>query len=443
MFEADISKYIARALVTPVRHCRLTDAKLPSYFLLSFGVTKHPITGAHWHLPRLVVDPLLVSKEDQARADTSLEDESADEISEIESTVDVSPENTKAPEDISIIAKSTEIKNLDDLPPGGSLEKLPSDSLTINDTPPHELKTKVLSPVPETRRAQSSYFICSQPALELLSNFKPKSWMHTIPPAWKTDSWIRTDKLVWRKDMDGFVLELLRKKVLALLKLIALSLIARSSGGYITSCSGYESVIAHHQVAAVLWLGPSAPANNPRCREPVLYLEPSISQQEVACDPLPPGTAALPEETTSTGHNFTPEGEVAAFEGPEPPFYAMVKYKSHFIPIYNLPKLLGSEHLAHLRATVPCAHDIMAVIKKKVRTVGLQMELWKLMGYMAQTETLGALVKKLHSGNMKGRRKWESNQGESEGGKNRKGEFGKEKTGKEEGENVEERERDG
>ena len=380
-----MTDYIAHALITPIRRCQLTEARLPSYFLLGFGVTKHPTTGAQWHLPRIAVDPLLTPQRNEALPEISLQHENADAPTEIEPTVDGS-QNVKAPENDAIITKPTEIKNLDDLPPKEPSGKLPLNSSTVKRTVPQELKLKLRSPVPDTRTGSSSYFICSQPALKLLSDLNPKTRMRVIPAAWKSDSWIKANKLVWRKDMDEFVLELQRKKTLALLKLLA-----SSRGGYVVSCAGYKSVDAHRQVAAVLWLGASEPAKTPRSRKPTTDSATSIVPQELKGNLSSPGTAPLLREGMSADHNPTLQADAAASEESEPPFYAMVKHKSHFIPIYNLPVLLGFEHLAHLRATGPCLRGTIAVIKKKQRTVRAQMELWKLMGYMAQTETLGGL----------------------------------------------------
>ena len=378
MFKVNITECIAYALTSPVRHCRLTDVRLPSYFLLNFGVTKHPITGAQWQLPRIVADPLAWLTNDETVAETSLEHEDTDKAFKIHSAVDVSSQYTRAPENVSVNTKSIEINNLDELPPKEPSEMLQSGSIIVKDTVPQEIKTKVPSPVPDTRKASSSYFLCSQSALNVLSGFKPKSRMAAIPLAWKSDSWIQADKLVWRKDMDEFVLELLRKRTLALLKILA-----SSRAAYIVPCSGYKSVRLHNQVAAVLWLGANTPAKNPRCRNLVADLETPIFQQEVVYDPLSPGTSALLQETIPAGCNFTLQADVAASDDTEPPPYAMFKYRSHFIPIYNLPTLLGPEHLARLRATRPCSKGTMAVIKKKEYTIRAQMELWKLIGYMA------------------------------------------------------------
>lgn len=413
MFKANsIIDCTAHALATPVRHCRFTDAKLPSYFLLGFGVTKHPMTGAQWHLPRIAVDPLLMSKEDEVLDETSLEHENADETSAIQSTADLSFQNETAPKNDSVIIRSTETKNLDESPPKEPWEKLPSDFSTVKDIVPQEVKSNVRSQVPDTRTGSSSYFICSQPALKLLTNLKPKSWMSMIPVAWKSDSWIQADKLVWRKDMDEFVLELQRKKTLALLKLLA-----SSRGGYVASCAGYKFVEDHHQVAAVLWLGASTPAKIPRGRISAADPATLITQQESQDDPTSAGATQLQQEIASTDRNSTLEAEVSASEESEPPFYAMAKYKSHFIPIYNLPKLLGHEHLARLRATHSCVQGTMAVIKKKVRTVRAQLELWKLMGYMAQTETLGAPGSKVSSGDIKVLREQQGSRRDNEEGK--------------------------
>ena len=344
-------------------------------------------------------------------------------------TVDVSPQNGDAHENDSKMTKSTEIDNLDELPQEKLSGKLPTESTAVKVSGPQDSKSKVLSQVPVSRTGSSSYIISSQPALKLLSSYQPKSWMNILPPTWKTDSWINAEKLVWRKDMDQFVLELQRKKAHNLLELLA-----SSSAGYLASRFESHSIVAHHQVAAVLWLGTSGATNTSRGRKSSRDSATSSIPQELPKDSSSPGrtprrtpvlisgdqTSTLEAEAASAARaaaaaavavaaeavaaaevpTVETAAKASASEEQEPPFYAMVRYKSHFIPIYNLPQLLGSEHVAHLRTISPKLKGTMAVLKKKTRTVPAQMELWKLMGYMAPMETLGVLDSKIHDGVM-------------------------------------------
>lgn len=139
--------------------------------------------------------------------------------------------------------------------------------------------------------------------------------------------------------MDSFVLEALRKRVVKLLKYLS----ARPAA-YIATCKGYDAVKSSHQVAAVLYLGPSP--------------SPSQTDPNVSSPPPPPPTA-------------------------DPPPYAMLPYKAHQIPIYNLPVLLGANYLQQLRESSPeLFGEEMAVLKGKRGTVKVQGELWRLMGFL-------------------------------------------------------------
>jgi len=156
-----------------------------------------------------------------------------------------------------------------------------------------------------------------------------------MPYRWKEDSSIKVPEIIWREDMDTFVLEILRKSVAK-----KLSYLASRRAAYIAACKGRETISQQNQVGAVLWLG----------------LDGEVSAQDAA-----------------------PNSQV---ESSGPPPYAMHYYKSHYIPYYNLPTLLGPDHLRALREG-KSSHfgGQYAVIKTKHNTKDVQMELWKLLGY--------------------------------------------------------------
>jgi hypothetical protein len=405
----------AQALVTPVRHCQLTGARLPSNFLLNFGVTKHPTTGTQWHLPKLAIDPVFRSREDEAPAETSCKVGNADEASETKSAVDESLEdgenkNEKLPSQ----NQCTKTK-VPDKPIEKKTRDLP---LAIPKKVLQELEAEAFMANPSSRTSSGSYLICSRPAMRLVSSFKSKQRMKLIPLAWKEDSWLQTGKLIWRQDMDTFVLELLRKKAFTLL-----SMLASKRGNYITCCSGYNSVSAHRQVAAVLWLGASTPAKITEDPEQLAFPEPHTSPEEVRDAPSPPSSETESETRPTTPQEASPEET-------NPPLYAMIIYKSHYIPTYNLPKLLGPDYVARLQAFVPCLQGTMAVIKSKPHTLKVQMELWKLMGYLALGETLA----KFEVGMQDGHRRESKGMGSRGRGRQNGTEIGSKEKGKKGGE---------
>ena len=146
--------------------------------------------------------------------------------------------------------------------------------------------------------------------------------------------------------MDTFVLEILRENVTR-----RLAYLAFSNAAYISSCRDHEHISKHHQVGAVLWLGPNSEDTE--------------------------GTGLLNEDGAGTG----------SLKELGPPSYAMHHYKNHYIPVYNLLSLLGTTKLRNLRET-SSSHfgDHYAVIKAKRLTVEVQLELWKLLGYLASGE---------------------------------------------------------
>ncbi len=373
IIRVESSNHAAQALATPIRLCQLTGVRLPSYFLLKFGITRHPITRAQWQLPKLAVDPLVLSSEDDSLVKTGTDNKNADKIQEMQPTADEC--------DVSPQTKSTKPETLDE-----SIEKtiehLAKSHWPIEPASSRELKSDWSPPKPITRDAAGSWYICSQPALQHMSTFKTKARLKLIPNAWKEDSGITADKLVWRQDMDVFVLDLLRKKVFTLLKILA-----SPRGVYITFSSGSKSIGLHTSLAAVLWLGAKTPGNIPESREQLPSSGTSASQEEVVGDVPPLGEAAPSQELNPAGHIAPSHTEVNYFESTEPPPYAMIKGKNHYIPIYNVPTLLGPEYLARLRGINTSFAGTMAFIKMRKQTVKAQMELWKLMGYLAQAET--------------------------------------------------------
>ena len=198
-----------------------------------------------------------------------------------------------------------------------------------------EADTATNTAVPPARQPAStvagSYIVSQQAATKFMSKIKRKTYLQLVPFRWKLDTRFKEENIVWRKDMDTFILDLMRKKAIRLL-----GYLSSRPAAYIVRCETYEDIQTKHQPGAVLWLG-------------------------------------KPDE----------DGTSAASEAPPPP-YAMVMYRSAcHIPVYNLPALLGPEYLRQLRDASESLQGKIAVIKQKRNTVEVLMHLWKLMGYMA------------------------------------------------------------
>ena len=284
---------IAQALGTPPRLCLLTGLRIPSYFQIPFGLATHPKTGAPWHLPKLTVEP---------ESNKSSEDGSES------SANDTTPSSLQAP-------------------PITERKMLPASEQSA-------------------RFATGTHFLASRKVLEHVSSLQRKSYGRLIPFRWKEDSSIKIPEIIWREDMDTFILETLRKNVSK-----NLAYLASRPAAYVCSCRDHNKISDHGQVGAVLWLGPES--------------------QDTA-------------QATTSNKDGAPASHS---EDPGPPPYAMHYYRSHYILVYNLPALLGPDRLRTLReSSLPHFSDQYAVIKTKRATVKLQMELWKLLGYLAQDE---------------------------------------------------------
>ncbi|KAL8842662.1 MAG: hypothetical protein Q9170_000437 [Blastenia crenularia] len=286
-FQKRLSKNIyAQALATPVRNCAVTGVRLPNHFLLNFGLTPHPKTDKPWQMPKLAIDPNAITSNKATSAELNFRQTAADL----------------------------------------------NDDGTFTDTAKPSSGGRA-------RPVAAWHILSTRTALKFNTDLKRKSFLQMIPYRWKFDTRFKSDDIVWRADMDTFVLELMRKKTVRLLKYLA----ARPAA-YVAKCENYADIHNKHQVGAVLWLG---------------------KPDEV--------------EIQTTG------------EVPPPP-YAMVKYKSFgHIPIYNIPNLLGPEHTRQLCGSSKSLNGTLAVLKHKHHTIEILMHLWKLMGFVGSDGGTGSL----------------------------------------------------
>ena len=291
-------KPIAQALATPVRQCRFTGLRLPEYFHLDFGLQSHPTTGKPWHLPKLALtaEPGAASEAICAEEDAGL-----DEVSD----------NPDSPTPL----------------PATRTPQTPNPRRTLTGT----------------------HFIAQKSTLRFISRLEKEKYRKLFPLRWKTGSNLETREVVWRQDMDTYVLGLLRKDLLTSLKYIASRPV-----GYMVGCGAYEQIGKHAQVGAALWLGDIAEG---------------------------PNSTGL--EGTGSGGDTGAASEES--DGP-PPAYAMLDYRGRYIPLYNLRTLLGIEYLEQLKGLNAIFQDKFVVVKQKRNTVKIQLALWKLMGYLAANE---------------------------------------------------------
>ncbi|KAH8815932.1 hypothetical protein F5884DRAFT_666913 [Xylogone sp. PMI_703] len=152
-------------------------------------------------------------------------------------------------------------------------------------------------------------------------------------------------KLSWREDMDDFVLELLRRRAVE-----SLTYISHLKGRYLSRTVDWESALKKPQTGAFLWLG---------------------------------------KEGIRQGKNTFQGGDETTAIPPEFATLQLGKTKRHKVPVHNLLLLLGENHLEKLRTvhTVFGESEILAVRNRKL-TIELQLQLWKLQGYLAKHENI-------------------------------------------------------
>ena len=205
---------------------------------------------------------------------------------------------------------------------------------------PDDASATLESPV---RILSSTHFLASRQVLAHVSGLAPAKYKNMMPIRWRLEPSVKVHDIIWREDMDTLVLDILRRNVS-----ITLSYLASRPAAYITPCKSYKSIDNHVQVAAVLWLRNSA--------------------------------------ITST-HGESSNGGAASLDSGEtgPPPYAMHYHKARYIPCYNLAALLGPTQLSALQESWPGHYsDQLAVIKLKRNTIKVQLELWKLLGYIVR-----------------------------------------------------------
>ena len=188
------------------------------------------------------------------------------------------------------------------------------------------------------RTMAGTHFAAQRATIRFISRMDKQRYSKLLPYRWKSSAILNTQDIVWREDMDTYVLGLMRKDFLRELQHVS------SRPGYVAS-STYERIERHPQLAAALRLGA--------------------------------GDAESSFHDEGTGV----DDEAGMLIGPA---YTLMEYKGRSIPVFNLQTLLGDESLARLRASNPVFQGEIAVIREKRNTVKVQMALWKLVGYLAE-----------------------------------------------------------
>ena len=333
LFQQQLNKNpYAQALATPIRACQVTDTRLPTYFLQDFEIMAHPETRQPWWVPtslRKNLEDRDVTAGKDKGASIMTEEESEPKGKDLERGMDTAEHPTIEPETTP------------------SSEALPSRTLSLG----------------------PGVYTLSRQAL-LIAMKRPKSGWN-MPP-WKlftTGSKLNSavarkviNHTSWRTDMEDFVLELMRRRVVE-----GLVYLVQRKRGYVAGCVDWEDAkMTGRQQAVILWTG---------CRTA------GVERQVLS------GTDAADESAQMV---FSEDGSTEHYpDKDDPPGFATLtigKDKPHMVPVHNLLMLLGPKHLEDLRRKCPIFEKEVLLVRNKKITVDVQLKLWKLQGYVAFPE---------------------------------------------------------
>ncbi|OLN96856.1 hypothetical protein CCHL11_02450 [Colletotrichum chlorophyti] len=292
----------AHALATPMRMCPITSTNLPKYFLQEFKAVTRPDTGDHWWTP----------------GDIAL------------------PQN--------LLKEAIEGKGQGDDAPNPSVPALDTDEVADFSTDSTQVK------VSNKHRgaAPTAYVVARKPLLQSLGGKKgktPHGEKHKMLLVRSQPLHGRgmVSKLVWREDMDDFVLENMRRMVINQLLYFA-GLREIDSRSYIVPLTNWDAITQQKQRGCLLWYQTDSNIHLNKTK-----LENS-------------GSSVLEE--------------FATFDVPG------TKYEKK-LPVHDLKRLLGPHHLAELMEK-PLFRDNSLFLVRKQRSIPLQLYLWKLQAYLAE-----------------------------------------------------------
>jgi hypothetical protein len=313
----------ALALSTPIRSCQITKVTLPKFFLQDFGLMAHPDTAEPWWVP------------------TSLSNEYAEKNKvELENaSQDGGPMDTGKRGDW--LFEQQDLERNDRTEPLSNVHS-PHESTSAGPVSPSPTVAKQLP-----RVGRNIYTLSRKYALEALQRkdagygdgYSQNFGIYRMGTSFagKSPGWSS-----WRKDMDSFVLKLMRRRLVE-----RLTELVNRGHGYIAGWEDSQNATVHRrQAGALLWTGNPSP----------------------------------------TGQEFNGDEKVVQLHEIPPEFATVVAGNSELrkVPVHNLCVLLGTEHLRELRRKCPIFESKICKVRHKRATVDVQMRLWKLQGFLAE-----------------------------------------------------------
>ena len=314
-------------LASPVRICTLTYIHLPLNFLSAFSLVSDPRTGSPWLNPK----------------ETSI-----DYLGKRESFKTRSERSHQAsrpdPEDLDHTLDNAELTN------GSAMEVSAHSSAIVTASHLQYAQSSSNRAIagPSPLPPLSIYFVSSLSALGNVSSLGSRQNHRFVPNIWRDKHGIQPRDIVWRKDMSGYVLEQMRGEAMKGFQYLA----SRPGSVYLVpvqeAWGGVDNIT---QAGAFLWTGAK-------------------------------------KRKTDADESLEDDGELKVLT---PPPYAMLDWRKHRTAVYNLPYLLGERNLERLLEGMPIFENELIAIKRKPNTAGLQMVLWKIMGYLASCDKLPGL----------------------------------------------------
>ncbi|CAI0654751.1 unnamed protein product [Colletotrichum noveboracense] len=261
----------AHALASPARTCQVFKKRLPSYFHQKFNAVQNSETGRFWAIPEDIESAAPENVEGKKGIDTAEQEPEAGGRAEEQKSMMGSPSGY-------VVARKRVLYNMMQKPGSG----------------PYSGTSKAVFARRENLKTQRS-------------------------------------QIVWRQDMDEFVLENLRRQAVNTI-LYYLRLSKDADRGYLRPCS-FRDVHEMQKRGCLLWMPPN---------------EDGLESLE----------------------------QFATFDVPD------VKWEKK-LAVHDLNQLLGQEHMATLRQ-YSLFKDNSLILLGKRRSIALQLVLWKLQGYLAE-----------------------------------------------------------
>ncbi|KAI5865265.1 hypothetical protein GGS23DRAFT_558449 [Durotheca rogersii] len=370
----------AKALATPVRYCAITQVRLPRFFLQEFDTIGHPETGKPWLVPHSI----LPDEPDARDEDEDEDEDDADSqgiqaafeeaewigCAEVTGNVETS-ENAQDSESLEGMDGKESVESAESPEAAGegkesteSTEAAPSE-LHNAQADPESAEPKLQNGEPEGAAAASPPpppHAAPSPSKEqepprgqavsvlarrdLLAAFVTKGTglEHAARRLGGAGTTFRhlAKYTVWRRDMDSYILALLRDAAASELRYLS-GLCAAGDRHYFDPCADWDEVRRKHR-GNILWFG-----------EPAATAATAAAAQ-------PPGLFAVLDVA-----GYTPKGDAAN--------YSLV--------VHNVPLLLGEDHARRLADEAAAFRDGSLFMFVSRRTAEVQVKLWKLHGYLS------------------------------------------------------------